>query len=127
MVDSTDIEAQILAILKDKDGLICYENSILILSRLINKISEVGFSVNPEVSQSEIVDILPEQLKDIEEIKKEPPAIDIGEFELAEKLTNESHKALEDGIKTAKYKTKSKKISIEEFKDVRRLDEDELF
>lgn len=123
------VQKRILNLITEEYGYIPLDEGIIILSELIPAI--IKASQPQDVIVEPVLDILPEQALDVVQISKEKPAIDRDEYSLAEKLENEAHARITNmNTETAKksYKNKKQKaIAVEEFNDIRRLDDDELF
>ena len=124
-----DVKNKILKIIQEEYGFIPLEESILILSELISGIMKAHLEEQPPPEEHEIeVEILPAQKADIEEIRKEKPAIDREEYWLAEKIQHEQEQQLSDNHFNQKSKKKKQKPAIEKY-DIDRLEGDfnELF
>lgn len=125
----TAVQKKVLNLITEEYGCIPLDEGIIILSELIPAI--IKASQPQDVIMEPVVDILPEQALDVVQIAKEKPAIDRDEYSLAEKLENEAvTRITKMDAETAKksYKNKKQKaVAVEEFNDIRRLDDDELF
>lgn len=125
----SSVQKKVLNLISEEYGCIPLDESIIILSELIPAI--IKASQPQDVIAEPVLDILPEQALDVVQIAKEKPAIDRDEYSLAEKLENEAvTRITKMDAETAKksYKNKKQKaVAVEEFNDIRRLDDDELF
>lgn len=102
---------------------------LLVFARFSKLLLEHEIINTPELVVPEIVEILPEQFKEIQEIRKETPAIDRDDYSLAEKLNRDAEKYTEqlEEKESKGYKPKRKAVAVEEFADIRKLDSDDFF
>lgn len=124
-----NVQKKILQLIEAEYSGIPLDESVILLSDLISGIVRAG--LEPEPAQLvEVVEISPEQQADIIEIAKEPPAIDRDDYSFAEKMENEVVKRInkmDDEPKQSFKNRKKKAVAVEEFNDIRRLDDDDLF
>lgn len=128
----SEVQKKVLNLIQTEyDGELPFDEAILILGDLIPAL--VRSVQAPEPVKEAVVEILPEQQADILELAKQPPAIDRDDYTLAESMQHKAETSIREMEMPSErkarsgYKPKRKVVAVEEFDNIRRLEDDELF
>lgn len=140
-------EQDILKLLTDEQGEIDFEEAVSVLGKCLVMMAQAGKKIEPIAKEVEVevVEITDEQQSDLLAMQNEHPGIDREEYTLMEKLEREAtvkQKKMDakndrsimepdfgdpEPKKKGNFRGKAKAVAVEEFADVRKLEDDEIF